>query len=81
MANHKKSIRWASIKKVCHIEKCMDPIKSIEYCSKDGKVTEWGERPVFDKKIRATKAKDIALYTEEDFNEQAPRDYVLYKKV
>lgn len=82
MANHKKTIRWTSMKKLgIHIEKCMDPIKSIEYCSKDLKTTEFGKQPVFDKKTRACKVKDVLKLNEEDLQDITPREYVLYKKV
>ncbi|WAK78036.1 replication associated protein [Miresoil virus 415] len=81
MANHKKTSRFSSTKKICHIEKCMDPAASITYCKKDGNFVEWGDTPVFDKKVRAVKAKDISTFTEDDFNDQTPRDYLIYKRV
>lgn len=80
MASHKKSVRWGSIRKHCHVEKCIDPLTSITYCSKDNKVTEWGDRPVFDKKKRALLAKDLVNLTIEDYGEMKPREALVNKK-
>ena len=57
MAYSKKQIRWLAKLKPIHIEVCKDPIKSIEYCSKDGKVTEKGVRPSFN--IKRAKAQNL----------------------
>lgn len=75
MANCKKSISWGKIRSMCHVEKCKDPIASIEYCRKDNKFQEWGTMPVFDKVKRAVKVKDLLHLTNEEWGELDPRFY------
>jgi len=36
---------WTALRNRCHVEACKEPYASVKYCSKDGKTTEWGEKP------------------------------------
>lgn len=81
MASHKKTVRWSSVRKLgIHTKKCMDPIASIDYCSgfwpgkTPNKVTEFGDRPVFDKKKRALLGKHLKDLSLEEWEEMKPRE-------
>ena len=54
MAYSKKNSRWTSLKKLCHVEVCKAPVKSIEYCTKEeSRISpphEKGTRPTFNVK-------------------------------
>lgn len=50
MAYSKDSIRWLTKMSPIHVESCKDPEASIKYCSKDGDVVEFGNRPTWNKK-------------------------------
>lgn len=47
MANAAAHGYWGSLRARCHVEKCQDPVASLKYVSKEGKVHEWGKQPRF----------------------------------
>ena len=49
MAYKKRKSKWGWMKPN-HIEICKDPHESIKYCSKEGKVIEFGNRPTWNEK-------------------------------
>ncbi|WAK78045.1 replication associated protein [Miresoil virus 169] len=75
MSSHKKSTRWSSVRNLCHVEKCQDPLKSIEYCKKDGKSSEWGDQPVFDRTKRKLTVKNLAFMTKDEWGDLTPCTY------
>lgn len=69
------------MRKICHVEKCMDPIKSVEYCKKeDQNFIEYGQMPLFDRSIRKLKVKDLQSLTNEEWSNLQPREYIVNKK-
>lgn len=61
-----------------HVEKCQNPIKSIEYCLKDNNTVEFGERPAFRAPGAGRKGvlvKDLQTFTEEQWLELPPTTF------
>lgn len=81
MAYSKDSIRWLTKMKPIHIEKCQDPLKSIEYCSKDGNVVEFGNRPTWNVKGEKLKSlKQLMELPELERRELTPQQYLTLNK-
>lgn len=81
MAYQKTQSRWLQKMSPIHVEQCKDPLKSIEYCSKEGKVTEFGNRPTFNIKGQKLKTLNQLMQLPElERRELTPRQYLELNK-
>lgn len=78
MASSSNHGYWGNLRKHMHVEKCVDPQKSVIYCSKDGKVDEWGTRPKW-RNLDPKKAKltvgELQNLTKDDWDDMAPASF------
>lgn len=78
MAYSRKKDTWPLLRKLCHTEKCLAPLQSIEYCMKEGDYFEEGSRPKWHAMARVAKetvVKELLTFTPEDFGMMKPGTY------
>lgn len=80
MANAKNNGYWGSLRAKCHVERCVDPIASLAYVVKEGKVHEWGTQPRFpnkkeEEKKEKRKVRDLMDLDQEEWGDMTPSEF------